>query len=114
MESAQPFDHGAWVANERAIRRRPVIWIALVIAALLALFYVGRVAWLSVMATEGDVPRASSIPLPGGAEIMGDSIGCGSGGCSVTFTVRPPAGLTPEALAEEMGATPQMSVRGTL
>jgi len=114
MESAQPFDHAAWVANERSTRRRRAIWTALIIAGvLLALFYGGRVAWLSMMATEGDVPPASALPLPEGAEILGDSVGCGSGGCSVTFTVRPPAGQSPEALAEEMGATPQMSVPGT-
>lgn len=114
MDSAPSFDHAAWVAKERAGKRRRAMWTVLIImAALLALFYGGRVAWLTMMATEGDVLPASSVPLPEGAEILGDSIGCGSGGCSVTFTVRPPAGQSPEALAEEMGATPQMSVPGT-
>lgn len=115
MDSALPFDQATWAANQRAARRRRAMWTVLIItAALLALFYGGRVAWLTTMATEGDVPPASSIPLPEGAEILGDSTGCGSGGCSVTFTVRPPAGQSPEALAEEMGATPQMSVPGTI
>ncbi|MBN8424664.1 hypothetical protein PTQ19_01035 [Microbacterium esteraromaticum] len=114
MKSAPPFDQAAWVANQRSAKRRRAIWTALIITALLlALFYGGRVAWLTMMATGGDVPPASSVPLPEGAEILGDSIGCGSGGCSVTFTVRPPSGQSPEALAEEMGATPQMSVSGT-
>lgn len=114
MESAQPYDPAAWVANGRVTRRRRAMWTTLIVAvALLALFYGGRVTWLSVMATEGDVPPASSVPLPEGAEILDDSVGCGSGGCSVTFTVRPPAGQSPQALAEEMGATPQMSIPGT-
>ncbi|KJL46615.1 hypothetical protein RS84_03254 [Microbacterium hydrocarbonoxydans] len=114
MDSALPFDQATWAANQRVARRRRAMWIVLIITAvLLALFYGGRVAWLTMMATEGDVPPASSVPLPEGAEILGDSTGCGSGGCSVTFTVRPPAGQSPEALAEEMGATPQMSVPGT-
>ncbi len=114
MDSATPFDQAAWVANQRAAKRRRVMWTALIVAAaLLAVFYGGRVAWLTMMATEGDVPPASSVPLPEGAEILGDSIGCGSGGCSVTFTVRPPSGQSPQALAEEMGATPQVSIPGT-
>lgn len=114
MESAQPFDQAARMADERATGRRRAMWTALITAGmLLALFYGGRVVLLSIMATEGDVPPASAVPLPEGAEIVGDSVGCGSGGCTVTFTVRPPAGQSPEALAEEMGATPQMSVPGT-
>ena len=114
MDSATPFDHAVWVANERAGKRRRAMRRALIITAvLLALFYGGRVAWLTMMATEGDVPPASSVPLPDGAEVLGDSKDCASGGCWVTFTVRPPEGQSPEALAEEMGATPQMSVPGT-
>lgn len=101
-------------ANQSAATWRRAMWAALTVTAvLLALFYGARVAWLTVMATEGDVPPASSVPLPEGAEILHDDIGCASGGCWVTFTVRPPDGQSPEELAEEMGATPQMSVPGT-
>ena len=100
-------------AGHDAARRRRTVWTVIVtLLVLLVLFYGARVAWLSMMATEGDVPPASAVPLPPGAEILGDSVGCGSGGCSVTFTVRPPAGQSPHALAEEMGATPQLAVPG--
>lgn len=114
MDQAQPFNQADWDAGRRAIRRRSLMWAVIIIAVVvMGLFYAGRVAWLSMMATEGDVPPASAVPLPEGAEILGESTGCGSGGCSVTFTVRPPDGMTPEALAEQVGATPQLSVPGT-
>lgn len=114
MGQAHEFDQVGWEAKGRATRWRHLLWtILLVVAVVLALLYAGRVAWLSMMATEGDVPPASAVPIPEGAEILGDSVGCGSGGCSVTFTVRPPHGQSPTGLAEEMGATPQLSVPGT-
>ncbi|MFJ4253801.1 hypothetical protein [Microbacterium sp. NPDC090003] len=90
-----------------------MLWtVGIGVLVIAALIYAGRVAWLSMMATEGDVPPASALPLPDDAEILGENIGCGSGGCSITFTVRPPADQTPEALAEEMGATPQLAIPG--
>lgn len=114
MEPGQSFNQADWEANERAVRRRRTLWVLVVaVVVVLVVFYTGRVAWLSMMASEGDVPRASAVPLPEGAEILGDSIECGSGGCSVTFTVRPPNGQSPEVLAEEIGATPQLSIQGT-
>lgn len=116
MDQVPTFDQAEWDASVRAARRRRVTWVALgagvALLALLPLLYAGRVAWLSVMATEGDVPPASAVPLPEGAEIIGESVGCGSGGCSVTFTVQPPDGQSPESLAEQMGATPQITVPG--
>ena len=115
MERSAPFDRAAWEAKVRAAKRRRGVWaVSVTTVVLLVLFYGGRVAWLSMMATEGDVPPASAVPIPEGAEILGDSVGCASGGCSVTLTVRPAYGQSPEDLAEEMGATPQLSVPGTL
>jgi len=114
MDQRQPFDQGEWEAQRRAQRWRRAMWTIVIVGIVLfGLFYAARVGWLSMMATEGDVPPASAVPLPAGAEILGESIGCGSGGCSVTFSVRPPGGQSPHALAEEMGATPQLSVPGT-
>lgn len=114
MEQRQPFDQADWATKVRATRRRRTLWTVLVVAiVLLALFYAGRVFWLNKGATEGDVPPASALPLPEGAEVLGDSIGCGSGGCTATFTVRPPAGQSPEALAEDMGVTPLRAIPGT-
>lgn len=113
MEEAQPVPQDSWTAkNDSDPRWRTRRVVIVVVLVLLAVFYAGRVAWLSMMATEGDVPPASAVPIPVGAEILGESVGCGSGGCSVTFTVRPPVGQSPEALAEEMGATPQLAVPG--
>jgi len=89
--------------------------IALIITAVtLVLFYGMRVGWLFIMADEGDVPPISAIPLPPGAQVTGESESCGSGGSSVTYTVRPHDGQTPDGLAAEMGATPQLAVPGNL
>lgn len=38
---------------------------------------------------------------------------CGSGGCSVTYTVRPPVGQSPEALAEQLDVTAEREIPGT-
>lgn len=112
-------------AEQRANRAAPRsigrshrwLWIAVgaavIVIVILAVLYAGRVFWLNVMATEGDVPPASMLPLPAGAEIIDENTGCGSGGCATTFTVLPPAGQSPEALAEEMGVTTQLEIPGT-
>lgn len=96
-----------------ATTRRRVWTIAIVVVAILALLYGGRVAVQFMGATEGDVPSASDIPLPDGATIVGESRDCGSGGCWVTFSVRPPPGQSPAELAQELGATPQLEIPGT-
>jgi len=115
MNHAQTFDQDAWVTHARRVTRRRVMGTLLItVAVVLSLLYAGRVAWLFVMADEGDVPPTSVIPLPAGAEILGESEGCGSGGCTLNVTVRPPAGQSPDDLAVEMGATPQLLVSGNL
>lgn len=78
----------------------------LIALVVLALFYGGRLLGLSIMAAEGDVPSASAVPLPMGAEILNETSDCASSGCWSIVTVRPSAGQTPAALAEEIGATP--------
>ncbi|MFB4353205.1 hypothetical protein RAC69_08660 [Microbacterium sp. LS_15] len=113
MEPSQAFDKDAWNAYaRRATRRRVAGTILITIAVVLVLLYAGRVAWLFVMADEGDVPSASVVPLPAGAEILGTTEGCGSGGCTLNLTVRPPVGQSAEGLAAEMGTTPQLLVPG--
>lgn len=106
--------HEEFAPKARATARsRRTLWtVVVVVIGVLALVYAGRLGWLSMMATEGDTPPASALPLPAGAEILGESSDCASGGCWTVFTVRPPAGQSPEALAEEIGATPQLEIPG--
>ncbi|NQX17977.1 hypothetical protein [Rathayibacter sp. VKM Ac-2857] len=80
-------------------------------AVLCALLYYGA---LAVFATEGDVPAASTIDLPDGSELVGETVECASGGCWRLLSVRPPDGMTPEQLSGEIGTTPQARIAGTL
>jgi len=93
--------------------RRTVRVVVLVVVAL-ALLYAFRTAWLVMTATEGDVPAASALPLPAGSEILDESRDCASGGCWITLEVRPPSGQTPEDLAADIGATPQLELPGNV
>lgn len=112
MEPAPIVDQGP--RTKGASRRRKIRTGLIVVAALLIVFYVTRLGWLFMMADEGDTPPLSALPLPAGAQVLNQSESCGSGGCSMTFIVRPPEGMSPEELAAEMGATPQLSVPGNL
>ncbi len=80
--------------------------------AVLALVYGVRVAWLFAMATEGDVPASSSVPLPSGATIVSEENACANGGCWVTLRVEPPEGQSAEELATVLGAAPQIQIAG--
>lgn len=90
-----------------------VYWIGGAIVAVLAVLYFGHLGILFLGATEGDVPSVSSIPLPEGSEIVGENVTCGSGGCSLEASVRPPDGVTREELEEALGTTPQARVPRT-
>lgn len=90
---------------------RTVIWIC-VAFVVLAVFYGVRVAWLSVMAGEGDVPATSSVALPSGTTIVSEEKSCGSGGCWTELQVEPPDGQSADELAESLGATPQLQIAG--
>lgn len=79
---------------------------AIVVVGLVVLLYLGRIGTLYVFATEGDVPTASSLPLPSGSDVVGETIECGSGGCQAHFSVRPPGGMTPDNLADALGMGP--------
>ncbi|WP_309103532.1 hypothetical protein [Microbacterium sp.] len=105
-------DEAAPRARTAARSRRTLRTVIAVVIVALALLCAGRMWWMSAMATEGAVPPASAIPLPAGVEIRSESSDCASGGCWATLTLRPPAGQTPEALAEEIGATPQLAIPG--
>lgn len=94
--------------------RRSVAWAIAAIAGCALLLYGLYVGWLSIMATEGDVPSASSIPLPAGAEILSEDKSCGSGGCTLVLVVAPPDGQSPADLAIELGVTPQLRLPGNL
>lgn len=67
----------------------------------------------AILADEGDVPPASALALPADVTVSSDTIGCGSGGCSRTLTLTPADETTPEALADELGTTPQQLIPGT-
>ncbi|MBQ3358881.1 MAG: hypothetical protein IJG47_08285 [Microbacterium sp.] len=113
MSPTETFDQATWEAHARRTSRRRVARNVLTLSAVaLVLLYGVRVGWLFMMADEGDTPPLSSIPIPANAQVIAQSESCGSGGCSTTFTIRPPVGQTPEQLAEEMGATPQLAVPG--
>lgn len=55
---------------------------------------------LSLALDESAIPPASTLPpLPDGARVTAEGMGCGSGGCWVELTVAPPAGMSGEELA---------------
>lgn len=60
------------------------------------------------------MPDFSRLALPLGAEVVTESQGCASGGCWIDLVVRPPDGQSPEDLANELGATPQLQLPGNL
>lgn len=103
-------------ADSTAVRRAiwsAVVLVAVIVIGVLALIYAGRVLWLTMMATEGDVPPASALALSEGAEVIGESSDCASGGCWALITVQPAEGQATAELAEEMGATPQLTIPGS-
>lgn len=102
------------VMSSAAAKRRTVAWAVCVSALVVALLYGGRVAWLSMMATEGDIPASSSVPLPSGATIVSEERSCASGGCWAVLQVEPPDGQSAEDLATTLGATPQLQIAGNL
>lgn len=95
-----------------AVQRRVVARTVAVLVIVLGLVYGVRVAWLFVMATEGDVPASSSVPLPSGATIVSEETDCASGGCWLLLRVDPPAGQSADDLAAALGATPQFQIPG--
>jgi hypothetical protein len=108
-------DANSHIGPTRADRRRVIVVIVVtLVAGALMLAYFGRVAWLNLWATEGDVPPVSSLSLAAGSELVSEEIVCGSGGCSAIYEVRPPAGQSVAELAEELGTTPQTTVPGTI
>lgn len=113
MTGAIPFDE----RGRRRLRRCDGIFIILAAIVfpiqVLLLAYLLWVAWLNLWATEGDVPPVSSLSLPVGSDVVDEEITCGSGGCTVTYTVRPPEGQSAAELAKELGTTPEATVSGT-
>lgn len=95
--------------EERRRRSRKRIIVVLVVVAVLAvaltLAYGGRIAWLRLGASEGDVPPASSLSLLPGSEVISEEITCGSGGCTAIYEVRPPEGKSVEELGEKFTET---------
>lgn len=81
---------------------------------VLGLLLGGRYLVLFVGVSGGDVPSVSALDLPPGTEIVDEQKSCASGGCWVDLTVRPPEGTTAPQLAEQIGATPQAEIHGTL
>ena len=72
--------------------------ILLVVLAVLAAPFV-RLAL-----DEGAVPDVSDLPpVPAGVTVVGDDVGCGSGGCTREVTLRAPDGQSAADLAGEVG-----------
>ena len=88
----------------RSKRYRVIIVVLAAIGAVLLSPYLIWCAWLSLLATEGDVPAASSLAFPEGAAITTDK-SCASGGCWLTLTVRPGEGSSTAALTHYLETT---------
>ncbi len=101
------------VMATRRSARRPLVLAVSIVLAVIAVMYGLYVGYLYVMADEGDRPPASAVPLPAGAEILSEDVSCGSGGCATQLVVQPPRGMSPDYLADVMGATPQLRIPGT-
>lgn len=87
---------------------RALVRLIAVLAALglvvAVLGYGLRVGYLAAFATEGALPPMSRIPdLPAGAEIVGSTSECASGGCWREVRIDPAALDTPSDLAEDLG-----------
>ncbi|MFI8633624.1 hypothetical protein ACIGEP_13610 [Microbacterium sp. NPDC077663] len=95
-------------------RRTIVLIVSLSLVAAAILAYGLRVAWLMVLADEGDVPPASALALPTTVTVSSETIGCGSGGCSRTLTLTPTDGTSAEELADDLGTTPQLLIAGNV
>lgn len=93
-------------------RAQGIVTVVIAGVVLLGVLYIARAILLFAGAAEGDVPAASRLYLPAGAEVIGQAQDCASGGCWITLTVQPPVGQTPEDLAAELGATPQLELAG--
>lgn len=86
--------------------------MTLILLGVAAVIYGLYVGYLFMMADEGDRPPASIVQLPAGARILSEDVSCGSGGCATQLVVQPPDGVTPEQLANRMGAKPQLRISG--
>ena len=80
------------------VRARTVVPLAVGVVALAAIGLTLPPLWLIV--DESAMPPASVLPtLPDGARVVGQDMGCGSGGCWRELTVEAPAGMSGEELA---------------
>lgn len=102
-----------FVGGQRGAGRRVGTGV-LAVVGVLTVLVLGRYGLLWAGATEGDVPPRSSVPLPAGSAIVAERTECGSGGCSLVLTVRPPTGSTPADVATAIGATPTTQLPGDL
>jgi hypothetical protein len=78
-------------------RRRGVAFLVVALA-IVGAGYASRVAWLSLGATDSTV--------------LAEEKECASGGCWMTFDIRPPEGQPAAALAADLEATPHASIPG--
>ena len=87
-------------------RRTLVRLLPVLMALFLAVAVLGyglHVGYLAAFATEGELPPLSRIPdLPEGAEIVGSTSECASGGCWREVRIAPAAPDTPSDLAEDL------------
>jgi hypothetical protein len=95
-------------------RGKRVVGGVVVAAVVLGTLYLGWALLLFAGSTEGDVPDVSRLALPVGSEVVSETRDCASGGCWIDVVVRPPDGQSPEDLAVELGAAPQLQLRGNI
>ncbi|MGJ8721487.1 MAG: hypothetical protein ACSHW9_06535 [Salinibacterium amurskyense] len=97
-----------------SITRKQWVWIGTsVVVTAFVIVYLLRLAYLTVAISEWAVPPTSSIPLPQGSEIVAVDEKCASGGCWSLISVRPPDGMTPDELSNELGTTPREYIAGS-
>lgn len=96
----------------RSKRPGTVIAVSMAIGVVLVIPYLIWCAWLSLGATEGDVPSVSSLNLPAGSAIS-TNMSCGSGGCWSIFTVTPVEGSSPGDLTNYLETTFEGRVPGS-
>ncbi|MGV8858597.1 hypothetical protein [Rhodoglobus sp.] len=97
-----------------SITRKQWVWVgASVVITAFVIVYLLRLTYLTVAVSEWEVPPTSSIPLPQGSEIVAVDEKCASGGCWSLVSVRPPEGMTPGELSNELGTSPREYISGS-
>ncbi|WP_433534673.1 hypothetical protein ACQPZK_21160 [Micromonospora sp. CA-249363] len=92
-------------------RARRLLLAGLGVVGLLACGWGLWFAALWAFGDEGSLPPKWRIPdVPAGATVVDESETCASGGCSWQVTLAPPAGQSPQELADQMGLSKSLNL----